>query len=304
MFHRAYGRVDFRAMGTDCSIQVWGDNAQAIAALGQVRVDILEARWSRFRPSSELSVLNARAGQGPIGVSEDTELLIRAMRDGWQATDGAFDPTIGLSLIAHGYDADFPMLSTRKAWEWVAPQPAHGMGDVAIGNGSVNLPIGIALDPGAIGKGLAADLVVDELMGAGVDGVLVDLGGDIAHAGVNSDEVWVLAIRDERNSTSTTESHSISTEHRGLATSTTLKRRWAGTRHHVLDPRTGTMVDEHLVQVSVCAARASIAEIWATALLVRPELLSSAPPNMQVLALSSQDVIRNDFSSIPERTVA
>lgn len=304
MSHRAYGRVDFRAMGTDCSIQVWGPNAQAIAALGQVRVDILEARWSRFRPSSELSVLNTRAGQGPIGVSEDTELLVRAMRDGWRATDGAFDPTIGLSLIAHGYDADFCALNARKAWEWVTPEPARGMGDITIGGGSVELPVGIALDPGAIGKGLAADIVVDELMGAGVNGVLVDLGGDIAHAGVNSDEVWVMAIHDERNSTSTAVAHSFSAEHRGLATSTTLRRRWAGTRHHVLDPRTGTMVDEQLVQVSVCAARASIAEVWATALLVRPELVSSTPPDTQVLALSSQDVIRNDFSSVPERTVA
>ena len=304
MSHRAYGRVDFRAMGTDCSIQVWGPNAQAIAALGQVRVDILEARWSRFRPSSELSILNARAGQGPMVVSEDTELLVRAMQDGWQATDGAFDPTIGLSLIAHGYDSDFPELCARKAWEWVTPQPARGMGDVSIGNGSVELPSSIALDPGALGKGLAADIVVDELMRAGIHGVLVDLGGDIAHAGVNSDEVWVMAIRDERNSTSTAESHSMSAEHRGLATSTTLRRRWAGTRHHVLDPRTGTMVDEKLVQVSVCAARASIAEVWATALLVRPELMSSIPPNTQVLALSSQDVIRNDFSCVHERTVA
>lgn len=304
MSHRAHGRVDFRAMGTDCSIQVWGPNAQAIAALGQVRVDILEARWSRFRPSSELSILNARAGHGPIAVSEDTKLLVQIMRDGWQATDGAFDPTIGLSLIAHGYDADFPALSTRKAWEWVTPQPACGMGEVSIGNGSVDLPVGIALDPGAIGKGLAADIVVDELMLAGIDGVLVDLGGDIAYAGVNSDEMWVLAIRDERNSISTAEVHSMSADHRGLATSTTLKRRWAGTRHHVLDPTTGTMVGEQLVQVSVHAARASVAELWATALLVRPELLSSTPPNTQVLALSSQDVIRNDFSSIPERTAA
>lgn len=304
MSHRAYGRVDFRAMGTDCSIQVWGCNAQAIAALGQVRVDILEARWSRFRPSSELSILNTRAGQGPIAVSEDTELLVRAMRDGWQATDGAFDPTIGLSLIAHGYDDDFATLHSRKAWEWVTPQPACGMREVSIGNGSVELPVGIALDPGAIGKGLAADIVVDELMGAGVDGVLVDLGGDIAHAGVNNDGMWVVAVRDERSLTSSAEAHSISADHRGLATSTTLKRRWAGIRHHVLDPRTGTMVDEQLVQVTVCAARATIAELWATAFLVRPELLSSTPPTMQVLALSSQDVVRNDFSSIAERNVA
>ena len=273
-------------MGTDCTIQVWGRNARSIAALGQMRVDILEARWSRFRASSELSALNVRAGQGPMAVSEDTVLLIQAMKDGWQATGGAFDPTIASSLIAHGYNADFRTLGARKAWEWVAPQPALGMADISIDKGSVELPAGIALDPGAIGKGLAADIVVEELMGAGVD-----------------EDEWVLAIRDERNFDSMPLVGSTSRDHQGLATSTTLRRRWAGTRHHLLDPRTGTMVDESIVQVSVRAARASVAEIWATALLVRPELMATTH-QLDVLALSQNEELRNDFSSRAEMSNA
>jgi thiamine biosynthesis lipoprotein len=56
----------------------------------------------------------------------------------------------------------------------------------------------------------------------------------------------------------------------GIATSTTLKRRWAqGRRHHVLDPRTGGMSTSELVQVTVVAATACTAEWSATAALLQ-----------------------------------
>ena len=43
----------------------------------------------------------------------------------------------------------------------------------------VRLPGRHGFDPGGIGKGLAADLVVDEVMAAGAAGVCVNLGGDL-----------------------------------------------------------------------------------------------------------------------------
>ncbi len=57
----------------------------------------------------------------------------------------------------------------------------------------------------------------------------------------------------------------------GIATSTTLKRRWAqGRRHHVIDPRTGTMGTSDLLQVTVVAGRAWEAEVTATTALLLP----------------------------------
>src|SRR4029078_51858 len=44
---------------------------------------------------------------------------------------------------------------------------------------AVRLPAGTGFDPGGIGKGLAADIVVDEIRADGADGVCVNPGGDV-----------------------------------------------------------------------------------------------------------------------------
>ena len=61
----------FRAMGTTGRVVVVGGRPAATAG-AVARIADLERRWSRFRPDSELSQLNARAGQGPVVVSRET----------------------------------------------------------------------------------------------------------------------------------------------------------------------------------------------------------------------------------------
>lgn len=270
--------VAFRAMGTDCEIQVHAPDGTAdeMCALGRERVDLLEQAWSRFRPDSGLSLLNLRAGHGPQPVSEDLMLLVDRMQQAWAATDGLFDPTVLGSMVALGYDATLTDVTRRPAASWgdVTLASAPGMSAVAIDreSGTVTLPAGIGLDPGAIGKGLAADLVADELVAAGAEAVLVNLGGDIALRGrPYGDAAWLIAVADERAPGRMLTTVGIADLTGGVATSTTLKRRWAqGRRHHVLDPRTGTMTASDLVQVSVVAPAASVAEVLATAALCLP----------------------------------
>ncbi len=136
---------------------------------------------------------------------------------------------------------------------------------------TVSLPPGVGLDPGAIGKGLAADVIAEELWSAGAQGVLVNLGGDISIAGIaGDDEPWAIGLEDERRPADDPDrllrllEFPIGTDRLGIATSTTLKRRWAqGRRHHVIDPRTGAMSTSPLVQVTVVAASACDAETHA-----------------------------------------
>ena len=288
-------RRDFRAMGTTCSVLVYAaaGQADALARLGRLRVELLEGAWSRFRDESELSRLNSLAGTGPVVVSPDTHALVSAMLEAWQATAGAFDPTVLAAMRAQGYDRDFSEVIVEQCLDVVA-SPAPGMHGVQIGEHTVSLPSGVGLDPGAIGKGLASDIVVEELRAAGAQGVLVDLGGDMAFAGTpGADRTWRIGVVDER--TRLGRNGGLESEqwldfpagiaHAGVATSTSLTRRWADARHHVLDPGTGSSTDERLVQATVTGPRAWECEAWATAVLVRPELTQSIPKDMTCLAL-------------------
>jgi len=269
-------------MGAACSISVYAQtNAEALARIGAQRVELLEQSWSRFRDTSELNRLNARAGTGPVEVSADLLTLLRHMQQAWELTDGLFDPTLLSVIKAAGYDADFATVIARDALasvqSWKAPHRSHGMVDVIIdmAASTVSLPAGVGLDPGAIGKGLAADIIAGEIMSAGAQGVLVDLGGDIVVAGQpGADEAWVIAIEDERDpDNADREPMLVTFEADGgtsaIATSSTLYRRWAGgTRHHVIDPRTGRMAEPELVQATVWCSTGWLAEVSATAALL------------------------------------
>jgi thiamine biosynthesis lipoprotein len=275
----ASARRAFRAMGTDCEVIVYGQGASEFAAFGAQRVELLEQCWSRFRPTSELMQLNARAGTGPVEVSEDLLTLVDIMLEAWQATGGLFDPTVIDSMNALGYDRDFASVIARDAIAVVTAQVtrAPGMGDIVIDEEAmtISLPAGVGVDPGAIGKGLAADIIVEELMNAGADGVLVNLGGDIVFAGSpGCDDPWVMAIHDERLPGDADErvvrhlEFEAGTDHGAVATSTTLKRVWANGRHHVIDPRTGDVARTDLVQATIAASTGWWAEVAATTALL------------------------------------
>lgn len=260
----------FRAMGTDCRVLGYGPHADALVDLAVQRVAILEHCWSRFRPDSELNRLNTRAGQGPVAVSADLALLVDAMQRAWQWTNGRFDPTVLAAVRSVGYDADFAEVIGRSAVAGSVAVPAIGMAGVDVVDGQVVLPTGVGLDPGAIGKGLAGDVIVDELLGAGAEGILVDLGGDIVFGGVPGDSTyWQIEVIDERDaSVCSSVTWPTPVPKAAVATSSALRRRWADGRHHVIDPSTGTVASVEVVQSTVVADSGWRAEVAATAAML------------------------------------
>ena len=147
------------------------------------RLRELEARWSRFLTDSDISRLNRALGR-PTSVSPDTVTLVQTMRSAWSATAGRYDPTTLPVLVANGYDRSIEDPS-RVTVLPSSVRSSGGMGAIEVDDAAcvVTLPDGTALDPGGIGKGLAADLGVSLLLDHGARGVSVAIGGDIAMGG-------------------------------------------------------------------------------------------------------------------------
>ena len=124
------------------------------------------------------------------------------------------------------------------------PRPGLAEAVVDVDAGFVWMPPGVHLDPGAIGKGLAADLVCHELLLAGADGACVGIGGDVRVAGSPDDrDRWSITIDDPLDAGR--ELTRIDLADGGVATSSRLRRRWSRggiELHHVVDPRTGRPV--------------------------------------------------------------
>lgn len=267
------------AMGSDAHMVVVADRGRSdhLMRVGWRRVDDLERRWSRFLPDSEVSAVNRGAGRA-VPVSADTLTLFQRAAEGWRGTAGLFDPTVGAALVAHGYDADLSEVVAR-APEGTAPTrppgaeaagPAPGLGRMVLDPWlpAVTLPAGTVFDPGGIGKGLAADLVVATLLAAGAAGALVALGGDLRAAGTPpTGGGWTVAVDDPRFTAD--ELMRVAVPGGGVATSSPLRRRWrtaGGEAHHLIDPATGRPAAPAVVAATVVAGEAWWAEVVATAL--------------------------------------
>lgn len=256
--------LEVPVMGTVGHVVLVGDAAPPVDEVVG-RLEALEAAWSRFRPGAELTLLGAGNGR-PTLVSHPTAMLLQRSVWAWQRTGGRFDPTVLPAVRAAGYDRNFDDLPEIATLDAAVLPPGCGGIEVDPSVDLVRLPVGVAIDPGGIGKGLAADLVATAAVDLGADAAMVSLGGDLRVAGSPPAHGWEIEL-----------DHHVAPPARvnllggAVATSSTLRRRWAtdsGPAHHVIDPRTGRPSTGAVVACSVVAAEAWWAEAVATALLV------------------------------------
>jgi FAD:protein FMN transferase len=245
-------RRAFTSMGTEIELLV--DATDAIAALSAAEAEFhrLEAILSRFRPDSELALLNrtGRLDAGP-DLLRVTELALAAR----ERTAGRFDPTVHDAVVAAGYDRTFSAIEA----DGPEPEAAACGGSVRVDRGTIELDSGVRLDFGGIGKGYAAERAADVLATAGP--CLVNAGGDIAVRG----GAWPIAVQ------TTSGSLTLELTSGALATSGRDRRRWRrGGRelHHLIDPATGRPAAGDLVRATVVASDAVVAEVWAKALFL------------------------------------
>lgn len=140
----------------------------------RLRLIELEALWSRFAPGSDIDRLNTAAGS-PVPVSRSTITLLQTMVAAANATGGRYDPTVLPALLEAGYRASIDDADRITTLPSGPHRSCVGMSEVHIdGDAStVTLPPDVAIDPGGIGKGLAADLVAEQLVLDGAAGALV-----------------------------------------------------------------------------------------------------------------------------------
>ncbi len=265
-------------MGTTAHVIVT-DGPSGLADRAVARLEELEARWSRFRPDSEISRLNERPGV-PVLVSPDTYELIERALDGWRLTAGRFDPTLLRELRAAGYDRSFELAAVEQCsggapshgWPRHRPAPVDPLGrraDPARPHRRHGVAgSGVEIDPGGIGKGLAADLVVELMLAEGARGALVNVGGDLRVEGVAPEgDGWVVAIADPNDAERVV--GTIALDAGAVASTWRTKRAWTapdGTpRHHLIDPATGLPAASGLAGVTVITGRAWQAEVLAKA---------------------------------------
>jgi thiamine biosynthesis lipoprotein len=269
----------FGCFGGNCAVLVQGPGpagaAPAAAARAKRRLLDWHAQFSRFDPSSELSLLN-RDPRACVPVSTTMLSFVEAAVKAAAITGGLVDPTLVGELEQAGYSEHLAsppvplahalrLASTRMP---ASPSPHAGWRQVSVDRRArtVTRPPGVRLDSGGIAKGLFGDVLASVLAGHG--SYAVQAAGDIRLGGAAGliRPVQVDSPFDEGLL------HTFELAQGAAATSGIGKRSWLDRdgrpAHHLLDPASGTPAFTGVLQVTALAPSAVEAEALAKAALL------------------------------------
>lgn len=268
-------KLRFKALGTHCEIQFRAHDVDVArgyreAALAWIRD--FEAMFSRFRPDSLLSRVNAAAGGSPTPIPPVFEHVLDLGTQVYELSEGINDGT-SLPLTRLWNEAAHRQQIPSRA-ELDDRRRLVGWTKVERGPGWVRLPEpGMALDFGGFGKEFAVDRLAHMAQQHGIADVLVDLGRDIATQGRPADQpAWVVGIED-----STRGDHCLTrvlVSGQAVASSGNYRRfrEIKGRRYgHLIDPRTGEPAATSVGGVTCIARHCLTAGIFCQAAFILGE---------------------------------
>lgn len=271
-------RFEFESphMGTLFRIVLYASDSlaarQAVDA-AFARVDSLNAHLSDYLPESELNRLSDTAGQDTfVSVSNDLWTVLLRAQEVSQATDGAFDVTVG--QLTRMWRRAIRRNTLPDSVELAVARATVGYQSMDLDQRTqcVRLQLaGTRLDLGGIAKGYAADAALSVLRAHGFDRALVDAGGDIvAGAPPPGRDGWRVDLPGGRSTELANGAVAVSGDEFKYVEA-------GGVRYsHILDPQTGYGTT-HVPVVEYFAPDAMTADAHASALLVLRARIISHP---------------------------
>lgn len=260
-------------MGTLARIVLYASTEDAARRASQhafARIAVLNHVMSDYEENSELMTLCARAGHGPVHVSDDLFRVLAASQRIAQLSDGAFDVTAG--PLTHLWRRARRLNALPEPERLQHAQALTGYRKMVLDARAKSVDLlepGMLLDVGGIGKGFAADEAAAVLKRDGIDRALVALGGDIFGAGAPPDEDgWSVEVSD--TATPSAQKRTVRIRDAGISTSGDAEQfvEIGGRRYsHILDPRTGEALTGRR-SVTIEAGTATESDGLATAVCV------------------------------------
>lgn len=258
-------------MNTAINGRVFGRHAEEALQAAEMEISRLEGLLSRFVQGSEIYRLNRSAGISCEEVSSETFQVLSMAKSFYANSGGCFDVTIGplVDVWKIGKVASRPPKTDviRKALSLVD--------DGGLVLDSEKRTAGLkkgkqSIDLGGIGKGFAADLVLEKYKQFGISSAFANLGGNVAVLGSKPDGLpWLVGLRHPRKLNALL--GVIPVSDKSVVTSGDYQRYFidaAKRYHHILDPSTGYPAESGVISVTVVAENSLTADALSTALFV------------------------------------
>jgi thiamine biosynthesis lipoprotein len=236
-------RITDGIMGTRITVELWSeDNAKGEQAIDALLDEMrhIDESMSTYKPTSEVSQVNAKAAAGPMKISKELFDLLVTAKEYSVITDGAFD----ITYASVGYMYNFPKHIRPSEAQITKALPAVNYQHVLLDpkNQTVQFTqTGVRIDLGGIAKGYSVDRGIDVLKTHGITRAYVSAGGDSRILGDRFGKPWVVGIRDPRKGEGEVIKR-VPLIDAAISTSGDYERFFEedGVRyHHIIDPHTG-----------------------------------------------------------------
>ena len=294
-------RIGGRCMGTSWSAVVTlqpGEKGEQVGALVQGRLDEVDRALSTWKDDSDLSRLNRAAPDAREGATEDTLKVLALSKELFEATGGAFDPSVGPLTRLWGFGSHEVEQAAPTPAEVAATLEQLGLDDLQMGRPGTAPPgsdgaapagwvarsrADLEVDASAVAKGYGVDVAAAALLESGHEEFMIEVGGELVLSGRNPEGIpWRIGVDDPLPPAGSDPLSPMALAPRppiarlsltrgGVATSGDYRNvRRVGSRvvSHVIDPRTGYPIDHDLASATVVAPTCAEADGLATATMV------------------------------------
>ncbi len=260
------------AMGTVMSHKLFGSHTDECQTAVVEETDHLEILLSCFLPDSDISRINRYSGQGKATIAPETlEILVETLNFS-QISSGCYDPTIG-PLVTLWKDSRITGCPPdRQEIGRVLCLVNHNdlVLDPITGSAALKRK-GQSIDLGGIGKGYAADRILEIFREYGISSAYSNLGGNVITLGSKPDgSAWRIGIQHPRQPDQLI--GSVGVVDRTVVTSGDYQRFFTDNQgkrhHHILNPSTGYPAESGLSSVTVISNCSVTADALSTILFI------------------------------------
>ncbi len=267
-----------KAQGTTYHISYTGEPKAKLPALVEKTLAEFDKTFSNYRPDSEISQINAQQSTNWQKLSPELYRILAFALTVSQATEGAFDITLGQELKTWGFGAYNKGLKKVPSESEIA-QALKDSGYLQL-ELRANPPAlrkknpRLLLDLSGIAQGYAVDVVSKLLDQQGLKGFLVEIGGELYARGEKAPgRPWILAI-DAPIASQGAIAQTVKLKDLALSTSGNYRDFFEKDGQHyslIFDPRQGRPIARDIASASVLAKSCLEADAYTKAFMILPE---------------------------------
>lgn len=273
-----YKTIQGATMGTHYHISFKQPQAQAIDVemLGKLverRLDSVNRSMSVYRDDSLITAFNRASVNEAVIVDQDFLRVFQIAHEVYHASQGRFNPTVAALVELWGFGTVMTidhMQSTPDPERIRQALTRAQFSAIERQNNTLIKHAEVELDFGGIAKGYGVDALVELLQSQGIENFMVEIGGDLATRGKGPNGAWRIGVEAPAKSRGRTLT-ALRVHDSAIATSGDYRNYFEieGQQYsHTIDPATGWPVSGNLVSVTVVAENGTVADAWATALMV------------------------------------